>query len=135
MKVYESKEDLKKEINKAYEKYILEFLDIPEKLKDKKNNDIDRTPAENLAYQIGWTTLLLKWEKDSKLGLEVKTPSDKFKWNQLGELYHWFTKEYSHLSLMELKTIVKMSYLNLIKENGRTMPLKQQFGKYINLFT
>lgn len=36
MKVYESKEDLKKEINKAYEKYILEFLDIPEKLKDKK---------------------------------------------------------------------------------------------------
>lgn len=115
MKVYESKEDLKKEINKAYEKYILEFLDIPEKLKDKKNNDIDRTPAENLAYQIGWTTLLLKWEKDSKLGLEVKTPSDKFKWNQLGELYHWFTKEYSHLSLMELKTILNKNIENIYK--------------------
>ncbi|MCQ9627197.1 ClbS/DfsB family four-helix bundle protein [Cetobacterium somerae] len=115
MKVYESKEDLKKEINKAYEKYILEFLDIPEKLKDKKNNDIDRTPAENLAYQIGWTTLLLKWEKDSKLGLEVKTPSDKFKWNQLGELYQWFTKEYSHLSLMELKTILNKNIENIYK--------------------
>ena len=23
------------------------------------------------AYQVGWTTLLLKWEKDEKIGLEV----------------------------------------------------------------
>lgn len=48
---------------------------------------IDRTPAENLAYQVGWTTLLLKWEADEKRGVEVKTPSELFKWNQLGKLY------------------------------------------------
>lgn len=79
MRLYENKEELKKELKKTYEKYILEFLDIPENLKDKKIVNIDRTPAENLAYQVGWTTLLLKWENDSKLGLEVKTPSDNFK--------------------------------------------------------
>ncbi|WP_079121660.1 ClbS/DfsB family four-helix bundle protein, partial [Streptococcus pneumoniae] len=28
---------------------------------------------------------------------------DKFKWNQLGELYQWFTDTYAHLSLQELK--------------------------------
>lgn len=64
--------------------------------------EVDRTPAENLAYQVGWTTLVLKWENDEQAGLPVKTPSDGFKWNQLGELYQWFTDTYAHLSLKEL---------------------------------
>ncbi|HEL1099243.1 TPA: ClbS/DfsB family four-helix bundle protein, partial [Streptococcus equi subsp. zooepidemicus] len=70
----------------------------------KRVDEVDRTPAENLAYQVGWTTLLLKWEKDERKGLKVKTPSDEFKWNQLGELYQWFTDTYAHLSLQELKS-------------------------------
>ncbi len=53
------------------------------------------------------TEPLLKWEKDDKLGLEVKTPSDKFKWNQLGALYQWFNQEYSHLSLKELMDMLE----------------------------
>ena len=52
---------------------------------------------------MGWTTLVLKWEEDERKGLQVKTPSDEFKWNQLGELYQWFTDTYAHLSLQELK--------------------------------
>ena len=106
-KVIKSKEELKTAIATAYAKYIVEFSDIPEMLKDKRNSEVDRTPAENLAYQVGWTTLLLKWEKDDKLGLEVKTPSDKFKWNQLGALYQWFNQEYSHLSLKELMDMLE----------------------------
>lgn len=103
MRIYKSKEELKTEISKAFEKYILEFNEIPENLKDKRAIGVDRTPAENLAYQLGWTTLILKWDEDERKGLEVKTPSDKFKWNQLGELYQWFTDAYAHLSLQELK--------------------------------
>nr|WP_307759859.1 ClbS/DfsB family four-helix bundle protein [uncultured Peptostreptococcus sp.] len=103
MKTYNSKEELKAEIKKAFDKYIKEFDSIPEELKDKRVDEVDRTPEENLAYQVGWTTLVLKWEYDEKKGLEVKTPSDKFKWNQLGELYQWFTDTYAHLSLKELK--------------------------------
>ena len=98
-----SKEELKAEINKTFEKYISEFDCIPEALKDKRVDEVDRTPAENLAYQVGWTTLVLKWEEDERKGLQVKTPSDEFKWNQLGELYQWFTDTYAHLSLQELK--------------------------------
>ena len=48
-------------------------------LKDKRIIEVDRTPAENLAYQVGWTTLVLKWEDDEKQRIEVKTPSDMFK--------------------------------------------------------
>ncbi|MGF0095362.1 ClbS/DfsB family four-helix bundle protein [Peptoniphilus sp. SGI.035] len=103
MRVYENKEELKAEINKTFQKYISEFDDIPENLKDKRVNEVDRTPAENLAYQVGWTTLVLKWEEDERKGIQVKTPSDKFKWNQLGELYQHFTDTYAHLSLQELK--------------------------------
>ena len=103
MRSYENKEELKNEIKKTFEKYISEFDDIPEELKDKKIDGGDRTPAENLAYQVGWTTLILKWEEDEKEGLEVKTPTDQFKWNQLGDLYQWFTDTYASKSLIALK--------------------------------
>lgn len=102
--LYENKEELKTEINKTFEKYIVEFDNIPESLKDKRIDEVDRTPAENLAYQVGWTTLVLKWEEDERSGLQVKTPSDKFKWNQLAELYQWFIDTYAYLSLQELKS-------------------------------
>ncbi|HEO7744309.1 TPA: ClbS/DfsB family four-helix bundle protein, partial [Streptococcus agalactiae] len=103
MRTYYNKEELKAEIEKTFEKYISEFDNIPENLKDKRVDEVDRTPAENLSYQVGWTSLVLKWEEDERKGLQVKTPSDEFKWNQLGELYQWFTDTYAHLSLQELK--------------------------------
>ena len=71
MRVYKSKEELKAEINKTFDKYISEFDCIPEALKDKRVDEVDRTPAENLAYQVGWTTLVLKWEEDERRGLQV----------------------------------------------------------------
>ncbi|HFR3472093.1 TPA: ClbS/DfsB family four-helix bundle protein, partial [Streptococcus suis] len=103
MRTYKNKEELKAEIEKTFEKYISEFDDIPENLKDERADEVDRTPAENLSYQVGWTSLVLKWEEDERKGLQVKTPSDEFKWNQLGELYQYFTDTYAHLSLQELK--------------------------------
>jgi len=106
MKQYENKEELKEEIRKTYKKYIDEFNDIDESLKNKRIEEVDRTPAENLSYQVGWTTLLLKWEEDEKKGIQVKTPSDKFKWNELGKLYEGFNQKYSKLSLEELKNIL-----------------------------
>ncbi len=103
VRTYENKDELKNEINKSFAKYISEFDIIPESLKDKRVEEVDRTPAENLAYQVGWTTLVIKWESDERKGIPVKTPSDNFKWNQLGELYQWFTDTYAQLSLQELK--------------------------------
>ncbi|MDO4670371.1 MAG: ClbS/DfsB family four-helix bundle protein [Aerococcus sp.] len=106
MRTYESKEALKAEIKKTFGKYLAEFDDIPEALKDTRVATVDRTPAENLAYQVGWTTLVLKWESDERKGLNVKTPTEDFKWNQLGELYQWFTDTYAHQSLQTLKSML-----------------------------
>lgn len=46
----------------------------------------------------------MQWEKDEKAGGKVKTPSEQFKWNQLRELYEWFTATYAPLPLKELAT-------------------------------
>lgn len=115
MKQYASKEELKEEIIKSYKKYIEEFNDIDENLKDKRIEEVDRTPAENLSYQVGWTSLLLKWEESEKAGIEVKTPSEKFKWNELGKLYEWFNESYSNLSLKELKSILDENINKILK--------------------
>ena len=52
MRTYRDKEDLKNEIRQSFEKYNSEFDTIPEALKDKRVPGVDRTPAENLAYQM-----------------------------------------------------------------------------------
>ena len=72
------------------------------------------TPAENLAYQVGWTTLVLKWEEDERKGLQAKTPSNEFKWNQLGDLYQWFNDTYAHLSLREPKRVLVNKKLKIV---------------------
>ena len=51
MRTSRDKEDLKNEICQSFEKYISEFDTVPEALKDKRVPGVDRTPAENLAYQ------------------------------------------------------------------------------------
>ena len=86
MRTYRDKEYLKNEIRQSFEKYISEFDTVPEALKDKRVPGVDRTPAENLAYQVGWTTLLLKCEADEKRGMDVKDRKVQFKWKQLCDL-------------------------------------------------
>ena len=115
MKTYASREELKDEIKKTHSRFIAEFDNIPEEKKDLRAEGVDRTPAENLAYQVGWTTLLLKWEQDERNGLEVKTPSEQFKWNQLGELYQWFTDTYAGLSLHELRAMLDRNIQGICK--------------------
>ncbi|BDP55178.1 hypothetical protein EfmJHP35_31020 (plasmid) [Enterococcus faecium] len=106
MRTYKNKEELKKEIHKRKWADEATKTAVWEVYKFIHVNTVARTPAENLAYQVGWTNLILKWENDERNGLSVKTPSDQFKWNQLGELYKWFTNTYAHLPLKELEEIL-----------------------------
>ena len=52
MRTYQDKAELKNEIDKSFEKYISEFDNIPESLKDKRVMEVDRTPAENLLIKL-----------------------------------------------------------------------------------
>lgn len=109
MRTYESKQELIEEIKKRYEKYDAEFDAIPEALKDTRIETVDRTPSENLSYQLGWVQLLIKWEADEKAGKHVEMPAPGYKWNNLGGLYHSFYEEYSRYSLVTQREMLRNS--------------------------
>ncbi|CAM3088664.1 ClbS/DfsB family four-helix bundle protein [Leuconostoc rapi] len=106
MQSYASKDELIRAINTSYQKYITEFTDIPNNLKDKRISEVDRTPAENLSYQLGWLTALLEWETNEKAGKDFYVPAKGYKWNNLGELYDSFYETYSGYSLEALITLL-----------------------------
>ncbi|MFQ6324403.1 ClbS/DfsB family four-helix bundle protein [Lactococcus garvieae] len=101
MREYKDKEELLSEIKLRYQKYIVEFERVPEELKDKRIDEVDKTPSENLSYQLGWISLILEWEEKERTGIIVQTPAEGYKWNNLGELYQLFYKTYGKESLSE----------------------------------
>lgn len=133
MRTYADKDELKEEVLKSCKKYIAEFNEIPEDLKDVRIDEVDRTPAENLAYQVGWTALILKWESDELRGLEVKTPTETFKWNQLGELYQYFADTYAGLTIKELTARLSdnvYAICNMIDLMGEEVLFKPHMRKW-----
>lgn len=102
---YLSKEELKDAIHMAYQSLDQEFDGIENSQRDNRMEGVDRTPAEIIAYQLGWLNLVMKWDKDEKAGLTVITPSPDYKWNQLGGLYQSFYHTYAAYSLDELRSL------------------------------
>lgn len=107
MRSYENKQELIKEIKMRFEKYDSEFDQIPEVLKDQRIEEVDKTPSENLSYQLGWVNLLLQWEKDEQAGKIVETPAAGYKWNNLGGLYQSFHEKYGRYSLKKQREMLK----------------------------
>ncbi|MEO2603162.1 ClbS/DfsB family four-helix bundle protein, partial [Clostridium butyricum] len=54
MVAYKNREELILEISKRAKLFINEFDDISEKDKDKFIDEVDRTPAQMIAHQVGW---------------------------------------------------------------------------------
>ncbi|KZE82632.1 hypothetical protein A9P44_08695 [Paenibacillus polymyxa] len=51
---YASKLELKEAIHASYLLFDNEFQEIDESLKDTRIAEVDKTPAEMIAYQLGW---------------------------------------------------------------------------------
>ena len=86
MKSYTSGEELIAEIRKRAELFVAEFDDVPASGLHTLKDSADRTPAQMLAYQLGWMDLLLGWEQDELAGREVVTPAPGYRWHRLGDL-------------------------------------------------
>ncbi|CEI52077.1 ClbS/DfsB family four-helix bundle protein [Acinetobacter baumannii] len=114
MKNYDSKQELIESINNSFNKYLSEFNDILEDEKNIKIMAVDKTPSQNISYQLGWVSLLLEWEKDEKTGQQVITPKKGFKWNNLGALYQEFYQTYDHYSLDEKKELLSTKVSEVI---------------------
>ena len=64
MQSYENKKALIAKIEKTAALFINEFSDVKEDDKDKLIEGVDRTPAQMIAYQLGWLDLIMGWDKD-----------------------------------------------------------------------
>ncbi|MFP3831910.1 ClbS/DfsB family four-helix bundle protein [Chryseobacterium sp. SIMBA_028] len=106
MQSYKDKTELIEEIKKRYILYDEEFDGIKEDEKDMIKAGVDKTPSQNISYQIGWTHLLLQWESDEKKGIEVKTPTSEYKWNNLKGLYGSFYEQFGSYSLHEQREML-----------------------------
>jgi hypothetical protein len=100
MQEYNDKGTLIAEIRKTAELFIKEFDEVTEADKSIRYDDVDRTPQEIIAYQLGWMGLIRGWDQDESDGKDVITPAPGYKWNQMGELYQNFgssatTRNYS----------------------------------------
>ncbi|NLT96324.1 MAG: ClbS/DfsB family four-helix bundle protein [Clostridia bacterium] len=115
MQEYESKKALITEIEKTAHLFINEFLDVEEDDKDKLIDGVDRTPAQMIAYQLGWLDLIMGWDKAEAEGKEVVTPAEGYKWNNLGGLYRSFYNKFSSYSLVELQNLFKEKVLAFVQ--------------------
>ncbi|CAH0161013.1 ClbS/DfsB family four-helix bundle protein [Chryseobacterium sp. Bi04] len=115
MQQYNNTSELIETLNKNYLLYDQEFDDIKEEQKDLQKPGIDKTPSQNISYQIGWTHLLVKWESDEKKGIEVKTPTPEYKWNNLKGLYQSFYDQYGSYSLQQQRKILQKQVHEIIE--------------------
>ncbi len=60
-----------------------------------------KTPAQHLEYHLGWTGLLLLWEKEEKAGGNACVTSVGYRWNELGLLYQSSYKQYEGIPLYQ----------------------------------
>lgn len=107
MQEYENKQAFITEISKMADLFINEFSSIEEADKAKVIEGVDRAPDQMIAYQLGWLTLLMKWDEDEAAGKEVVTPAEGYKWNNMGGLYQSFYDAYTGYSLLELQEMFK----------------------------
>lgn len=114
MKKYESKQELINTIKNTLNSYLSEFDDILENEKDRVIIGVDKTPAQNISYQLGWVSLLLDWEKNENAGHEVSMPKIGYKWNNLGALYQEFYQTYALFTLNEMITLLSCKVDELV---------------------
>lgn len=114
MQGYENKEALIAEIEKTAELFIGEFEGIEETDKDRLVEGVDRTPAQMLAYQLGWMSLLRGWDQDELAGKPVVTPAQGYKWNDMGGLYQSFYGIYQDCSLELLRQLFREGVQELV---------------------
>ncbi|MBE7953130.1 ClbS/DfsB family four-helix bundle protein [Microbacterium oxydans] len=65
--------------------------------------DTMMSPADLLAYLIGWNEQVLTWHERRAAGLPDELPAAGFGWNDLGALAQHFSRDHENASWVELR--------------------------------
>lgn len=107
MAVPVSKAELLDAISVAFDKLMADFSRVPQERSREASleghgSGTLMSPADLVAYLIGWNELVLKWLGRDDRGEAVDFPDTGFKWNQLGLLAQKFYADYRALDWSEL---------------------------------
>ncbi|RYC39817.1 ClbS/DfsB family four-helix bundle protein [Pectobacterium zantedeschiae] len=124
MAVPESKEALIKAINNQFT-LLMKRIDAvpidrafsPEMAGHAQGTQM--SPANLVAYLLGWGNLVLKWHELEERGNPIDFPETGYKWNQLGLLAQKFYQDYGHISdwteLVALLVANKLALIALVE--------------------
>jgi hypothetical protein len=110
-----TKDELLSILRQAYVKLDAEFNTIELEYERCDGIEGNVSCCDIVAYQIGWGSLLVGWEKIELAGKTPEMPAPGFKWNQLGELAKSFYEKQSKKSLQQLKKEFTELYQVLIE--------------------
>lgn len=122
MPVPASKEDLLAAIDTTFGKLVIDLARVPperiaEATLEGHAAGTLMSPADLVAYLIGWNELVLKWLERDDQGEAVDFPETGFKWNQLGLLAGKFYADYQSLDWpqrLERLTVAKTRLVETI---------------------
>ncbi len=111
MTVPTSKAELLAAITKTFDRLMNDLSKIPldrtrETTMKGHVADTTMSPANLVAYLIGWNELVLKWLNHDDRNESVEYPEVGFKWNQLGLLAQKFYADYSALGWCDLLSLL-----------------------------
>lgn len=118
MPIPTSKTELIAAIDLTFDKLMGDLARVPEHHARDKTLDghaagTMMSPADLVAYLIGWNELVLKWLDTDDRGDAVAFPEAGFKWNELGRLAQKFYADYQHLDWPELLARLVKAKANL----------------------
>lgn len=98
MPVPQTKDELLHAMNDTYGKLVSDLARVPvERSRESSmpghRAGIEMSPADLVAYLIGWNELVLSWHEQRARGIEPDFPAPGYAWNDLGSLAQQFYRD------------------------------------------
>ncbi|MCC5618952.1 ClbS/DfsB family four-helix bundle protein [Nostoc sp. CHAB 5715] len=106
MTIPETKTDLLAAIAETFDRLLVDLQHVPADRADEQTlpghmAGTKMSPADLVAYLLGWNELVLKWLDRDDHGQKVDFPELDFQWNQLGLLAQKFYADYPELGWIQ----------------------------------
>ena len=107
MAIPRDRAELLRAITEEYAKLARDLARVPESRSREASLPGHRagttmSPADLVAYLVGWNELVLSWHEQRERGVDPAMPAEGYGWNQLGELAERFARDRAAVSWPEL---------------------------------